>query len=274
VLAADLDMQVAFAEIESKFPGLAGHMESGNPGMHTSATPGERQQLRQGIGGVADDEIAEDGSLAKGRPRSLGVRPRSHRSLGKFGIDHRFLRDRDRKVQRMDNGVAARHGKEVDGRCVTPRAHRLGQQGCVVGHRVEQLRAEHPVRDSGRRIALWLVDNSRLAGRHAGNHVGHHDHVVDHVTSRPTLTRRRVVPPAGVGASHDRVKGGCPSPVIEAHDERIFRAQTVRARSRSSDGEDRVVDPAAVETEGHTLWEMDPSDRIAAGRRCIEDDEV
>ena len=38
VLAADLDMQGAFEEMESKLPGLAGHMEPGKPGMHTSAT--------------------------------------------------------------------------------------------------------------------------------------------------------------------------------------------------------------------------------------------
>ena len=38
VLVADLNMQAAFEEMESKLPGLAGHMEPGNPGMHTSAT--------------------------------------------------------------------------------------------------------------------------------------------------------------------------------------------------------------------------------------------
>lgn len=38
VVAADLDMQAAVEEMESKLPGLAGHMEPGNPGMHTSAT--------------------------------------------------------------------------------------------------------------------------------------------------------------------------------------------------------------------------------------------
>ncbi|MGE3326223.1 MAG: cupin domain-containing protein [Acidimicrobiia bacterium] len=38
VLAADLDMQAALEEMESKLPGLAGHMEPGKPGMHTSAT--------------------------------------------------------------------------------------------------------------------------------------------------------------------------------------------------------------------------------------------
>lgn len=38
VLAADLDLQAAFEEMESKLPGLAGQMEPDNPGMHTSGT--------------------------------------------------------------------------------------------------------------------------------------------------------------------------------------------------------------------------------------------
>ena len=35
---ADLDVTAAFAEMEEKLPGLAGHMEPENPGMHTTAT--------------------------------------------------------------------------------------------------------------------------------------------------------------------------------------------------------------------------------------------
>jgi len=34
----DLDMQLAVAEIEDKLPGLAGHLEADNPGMHRSDT--------------------------------------------------------------------------------------------------------------------------------------------------------------------------------------------------------------------------------------------
>lgn len=34
----DLDMGAALAELEEKLPGLAGHMEPDNPGMHTTAT--------------------------------------------------------------------------------------------------------------------------------------------------------------------------------------------------------------------------------------------
>src|SRR3954470_8182403 len=37
-LPADLDVAAAFAEMEAKLPGLAGRMERGNPGMHTTAT--------------------------------------------------------------------------------------------------------------------------------------------------------------------------------------------------------------------------------------------
>ena len=36
--AADLDLAQAFAEMEEKLPGLAGHMEPDAPGMHTTAT--------------------------------------------------------------------------------------------------------------------------------------------------------------------------------------------------------------------------------------------
>ena len=35
---ADLDIEAALAELEEKLPGLAGHMERGDPGMHTTAT--------------------------------------------------------------------------------------------------------------------------------------------------------------------------------------------------------------------------------------------
>ncbi len=35
---ADLDFEAAMAEFEQKLPGLAGHMEPGAPGMHTTAT--------------------------------------------------------------------------------------------------------------------------------------------------------------------------------------------------------------------------------------------
>lgn len=35
---ADLDMGAALAELEEQLPGLAGHMEVDNPGMHTTAT--------------------------------------------------------------------------------------------------------------------------------------------------------------------------------------------------------------------------------------------
>ncbi len=35
---ADLDFEAAFAEMEEKLPGLAGHMEPDHPGMHTTAT--------------------------------------------------------------------------------------------------------------------------------------------------------------------------------------------------------------------------------------------
>lgn len=34
----DLDFDAAMAEFEEKLPGLAGHMEPGDPGMHTTAT--------------------------------------------------------------------------------------------------------------------------------------------------------------------------------------------------------------------------------------------
>lgn len=37
-LPPDLDVGRAFAEFEEKLPGLAGHMEPGAPGMHTTAT--------------------------------------------------------------------------------------------------------------------------------------------------------------------------------------------------------------------------------------------
>ena len=37
-IAADLDLPAALAEMEEKLPGLAGHMEPANPGMHTTAT--------------------------------------------------------------------------------------------------------------------------------------------------------------------------------------------------------------------------------------------
>jgi mannose-6-phosphate isomerase-like protein (cupin superfamily) len=36
--AADLDLAVAVAEVESKLPGLLAHMEPDNPGMHTTDT--------------------------------------------------------------------------------------------------------------------------------------------------------------------------------------------------------------------------------------------
>jgi mannose-6-phosphate isomerase-like protein (cupin superfamily) len=35
-LPKDLDLQLAFAELEDKLPGLAAHLEADNPGMHTS----------------------------------------------------------------------------------------------------------------------------------------------------------------------------------------------------------------------------------------------
>jgi mannose-6-phosphate isomerase-like protein (cupin superfamily) len=35
---ADLDVGAALAEFEAKLPGLAAHMEPGNPGMHTTST--------------------------------------------------------------------------------------------------------------------------------------------------------------------------------------------------------------------------------------------
>lgn len=38
VLPGDLDIPAAFAEMEAALPGLAGHMEPDNPGMHTTAT--------------------------------------------------------------------------------------------------------------------------------------------------------------------------------------------------------------------------------------------
>lgn len=38
VLAADLDLEAAFAQMEARLPGLAGHMEPENPGMHTTDT--------------------------------------------------------------------------------------------------------------------------------------------------------------------------------------------------------------------------------------------
>jgi mannose-6-phosphate isomerase-like protein (cupin superfamily) len=38
VLAQDLDIGAAIEEMETKLPGLAGHMEPDNPGMHTTAT--------------------------------------------------------------------------------------------------------------------------------------------------------------------------------------------------------------------------------------------
>ena len=34
----DLDVEAALAEMETQLPGLAGHMEPGEPGMHTTAT--------------------------------------------------------------------------------------------------------------------------------------------------------------------------------------------------------------------------------------------
>jgi quercetin dioxygenase-like cupin family protein len=34
----DLDIEAALAELEEKLPGLAGHMEVDDPGMHTTAT--------------------------------------------------------------------------------------------------------------------------------------------------------------------------------------------------------------------------------------------
>ncbi len=38
VFTEDLDIEAALGEMESKLPGLAGHMEPENPGMHTTAT--------------------------------------------------------------------------------------------------------------------------------------------------------------------------------------------------------------------------------------------
>lgn len=35
---ADIDIDAALADLETKLPGLAGHMEPENPGMHTTAT--------------------------------------------------------------------------------------------------------------------------------------------------------------------------------------------------------------------------------------------
>ena len=36
--SADLDLAAAFAQMEDRLPGLAGHMEPDSPGMHTTAT--------------------------------------------------------------------------------------------------------------------------------------------------------------------------------------------------------------------------------------------
>ena len=38
VFVEDLDIEAALAEMEERLPGLAGHMEPDNPGMHTTAT--------------------------------------------------------------------------------------------------------------------------------------------------------------------------------------------------------------------------------------------
>ncbi len=38
VFTEDLDIEAALAEMEAELPGLGGHMEPENPGMHTSAT--------------------------------------------------------------------------------------------------------------------------------------------------------------------------------------------------------------------------------------------
>jgi mannose-6-phosphate isomerase-like protein (cupin superfamily) len=38
VFTEDLDIEAALTQMEVELPGLAGHMEPGNPGMHTSAT--------------------------------------------------------------------------------------------------------------------------------------------------------------------------------------------------------------------------------------------
>ena len=38
VFTEDLDIEAALTEMEAQLPGLAGHMEPENPGMHTSAT--------------------------------------------------------------------------------------------------------------------------------------------------------------------------------------------------------------------------------------------
>jgi len=38
VFVDDLDIEAALSEMEDKLPGLAGHMEPENPGMHTTAT--------------------------------------------------------------------------------------------------------------------------------------------------------------------------------------------------------------------------------------------
>ena len=35
---ADLDIEAALAEFEQKLPGMAEHLEPGEPGMHTTAT--------------------------------------------------------------------------------------------------------------------------------------------------------------------------------------------------------------------------------------------
>jgi hypothetical protein len=51
----DLDVEAAMAEFEEKLPGLAGHMEPADPGMHTTATIDFEVVLQGSVGLELDD---------------------------------------------------------------------------------------------------------------------------------------------------------------------------------------------------------------------------
>jgi mannose-6-phosphate isomerase-like protein (cupin superfamily) len=51
----DLDFEAAMAEFEEKLPGLAGHMEPADPGMHTTATIDFEVVLQGSVGLELDD---------------------------------------------------------------------------------------------------------------------------------------------------------------------------------------------------------------------------
>jgi hypothetical protein len=51
----DLDFEAAMAEVEEKLPGLAGHMEPADPGMHTTATIDFEVVLQGSVGLELDD---------------------------------------------------------------------------------------------------------------------------------------------------------------------------------------------------------------------------